>query len=131
MSQPNQSSLLEYKQAVKYWAKPDEIKLADTKETLPMNDPFKSLERLPEKKPESFSKITQQEAPQLPERDTTNRKQPPAFPLKFSVENPINNPKSIYEDNPDIRPSVVRKETEPLYSSFNPKNVFTDAQSAR
>lgn len=115
---PKHTSLQEYKQSVKYWAKPDEILLSDTKELLP--DPLRSSFKLPEKKPEYQLKISEVPYSTLVAANAV------MHPLK--VPSVFGTPKyrSVYDQKPQHSSSAVRHEHEPMFSSFSPDRVFKE-----
>jgi len=121
---PMQKSLLEYKQSVKYWAKPDEMRLADVKEIPPPEDKLKKFEKLVERKLEIPDKINAIPIPMENEANKDNNGI--AVPKAGLNDAAFKKYKSIYDDDPMNRPSFVRKEEEPLYSSFSPDKIFKD-----
>ena len=115
---PKQTSLLEFKQNVKYWAKPDEFMLADGKESPPPPDPLKKFESLPEKKPDCATKINNIPYPaSISNEQFGPLKVPTVFIPRF---------KSVYSENPMERLSYINYENEKMYSSFTPNNIFKE-----
>lgn len=130
--QPNPKNLsqLEYKQQVKYWAKPDEIRLADVKETAPKGDPLKVFEALPEKTEEICKKVNEI-YPEVKDQSETNFAAKPMDNLQKWNAIIASTKPSVYQENPKERASFIKKEDAPLYSSFSPNKIFQDSlQSA-
>ena len=117
---PENNSRLVVKQNMKYWAKPDEFKLADAQTTLPSPDVFKSTHVPKESKEPDLKKVNEV----LP-GDNFERPSLRTISHKWSSEI-AKNYKSIYSVLANQRPSFLKKEQEPLYSSFSPNKTFDD-----
>jgi hypothetical protein len=123
--QPMCQSRLEYAQQVKYWAKPDELRLFDGKTDSPI-DPLKQTHVPQAKKGDVCEKVTQ----------TAPFKDEPAEPYSKTGIKPGKSRNweslmaaqrhSVYDDNPRTRPSLLRQENAPLYSSFSPNKQFKE-----
>eukprot|EP00826_Nyctotherus_ovalis_P056953 TRINITY_DN7775_c0_g3_i4.p1 TRINITY_DN7775_c0_g3~~TRINITY_DN7775_c0_g3_i4.p1 ORF type:complete len:264 (+),score=54.33 TRINITY_DN7775_c0_g3_i4:936-1727(+) len=115
---PKHTSLQEYKQSVKYWAKPDQILLSDTKEFLPNS--LRSSFKLPDKKPDYLLKVSEVPYSTLVAANAV------MHPLKVPSVFATPKYKSVYEEEPQYSPSSVQHENEPMYSSFSPDHIFKE-----
>lgn len=116
----------------KFWAKPDEMFLADTKVEAGPVDPFKTVHKKSEKKSDVMPKVTQLShfnPGDHPEIDGPGIKQ--AHNCRWTtIENQFTRKKKRLFDELPI-PQDSRGEKEPLYSSFNPKGVFIPPPSSK
>lgn len=110
---PNNASSLEYQQQLKYWAKPDELRLSDVRARPGPIDPLK------------YHSITLKVHESKPVAPKPSRKE--YAPSNSKPNGPVfNKQESVYDDNPAVRPSLLRNEQAPLFSSFSPDQVFKE-----
>ena len=110
-----------------YWAKPDEFVISDTNAAAAPPDPFKTSCKLNTKKNDLTKKIT--EVNLFTQEDSANAVSPikrKAAKWTSTVCKFWEKKIGAYEENPNNRSSLIKKEMEPLYSSFHPDNVFVD-----
>lgn len=117
----------------KYWAKPDEIALADKSDGPPPPDPFKQTFYKKEKKDESFLKINEinlfKNEPLDDDTSTVVKRQ---FSRFTETVNQFRSYKKIRTEKTKKQQEIdtsARKDKEPLYSSFTADKVFVDPLS--
>lgn len=124
---PGYSSRIELEQTQKIWAKPDKLLISDGIEGSGPQDPFKEKYFPKSTKNEIAEKINKINhfvkepgdetdgigSGQMHSRWTEN--------VHYFSQN-----RGAYEENPNMRESLVRYEALPLPSSFNPTGVFED-----
>ncbi len=115
---PANNSLISLNQKIKYWAKPDVLRLTDNTLAMPSPDPLKTVHVSPVQKPSVVTKITQ-------------LTQEPGDSAKFCKshrwsEEMLERYQSVYAYKPELRPSLIKLEGQPLYSSFSPDLRFSE-----
>lgn len=126
-SGPTVQSHTKLMQTKKYWAKPDEIALADKSVEPPPSDPFKSIYYPKQKKEEIFTKINEINSfPSEPSEtiDSPRRIQHSRWTetiQKFKDKKRIKTQESEHSET-----TIEKKEHEPLYSSFTADRIFVD-----
>lgn len=106
----------------KFWAKPDEISLADTKTEPPPSDPFKLTHLRKNKKEEKMIKINEINAFKGESIESIPRAHITRWSDSYQKFN-------IIKSNPrqeDKTEELIKNEEEPLYSSFAADKVFID-----
>ncbi len=125
--QPEMNSAVLLRQTQKYWAKPDELRLADVQAAPAPSDPFKKTHIPKERKNEIAEKVQginhfKDEAKDVAQNFSTGQ----VHSRWTEVVHYFSKTKSAYEEDPNMRQSLLRYEQLPLPSSFSPTGVFQD-----
>lgn len=123
---PEVNSRLQLTQTHKYWAKPDEILIADGKEAEAPKDPLKTEHVIKEKKAEFPEKI-----------NSINNFSKEAVEVEPVQSDALHSRwtenvryfcglKGAHKENPKIRQSMIRYEQQPLPSCFSLTGYFED-----
>ncbi len=124
---PGVSSRLELKQSHKYWAKPDQLLISSVHENMGPVDPFKVTHCPKEAKHEICQKVNEincfkHEAQELAPGPATGS----GHTRWTEVVHHFAPKRGAYEEDPNMRQSLLRYEQESLPSSFSPSGIFQD-----
>lgn len=128
VAEPHVKSRIELLESQKYWAKPDQMRISDGRPSPAPVDPFKTAYVPQKRRNEVCTKINQINAFILPEQKR-ERRAPRGGRWTTSVERFMRKERGTYEQDPATRASLVKHEMDPLYSSFNPDQVFVDPRT--
>ena len=120
---PQFKSSLEMRQAKRYWATPDKMRLNDVQETPPPPDPFKATFVLPIHKNKVEGKVNEAYQFTGEPKDSLITKIRPRW-TEF-IHN-IQQKKSVYDDNTSNKEYIKSIEERPLPSSFTKSGIFID-----
>ena len=124
---PPTNSYLMARQTQKYWAKPDDILLADAHEASPPLDPFKQTHVSKQPKVDISEKVQRINHFQNEEKEVVcSGSMGPLSSRWTEVVHYFAQKPSAYEEDPTMRKSLLRYEDLPLPSSFNERGVFED-----
>lgn len=122
---PKYKSASHLKQDKKYWAKADQMLLADHLEEYGPVDPFKQTHIAVHKKTQIVEKINQitHLAPTEDVHDEANQTRKTHNYKWSTIENQFTRKKNrLFDELPPAK--VTRADQEPLFSSFHPKGIF-------
>ena len=124
------------KQDQKFWAKNDEMYLADTKSEMAPIDPFKTIYQKKIRKQEVIEKVTQahfnkpnQEQEMLAHHEGPGVKRTHNYRWTTVENQYARKKKRLFDELPTAQPT--RADVMPLFSSFNPKGVFKPPASSK
>ena len=111
---------------MKYWAKPDEMLISSVNDGPGPQDPFKT-EYVPRKYKKDIAEHIQNINPfKSEEAEGVSGTVMHTNPRWTEMVHKLSSTKSIYEDDPNMRESLLKYEQLPLPSSFNQSGVFQD-----
>jgi hypothetical protein len=127
IAEPGVKSRVELTQTRKYWAKPDAIYLSDVNGETAPPDPFKTTHVALAKKPDVCPKVNEvnlfTQEPEDPACSFLPKRQArwTSTVQRYAADSP-----TVLAQPTDKRVSAVKKEQQPLYSSFSPNEEFVD-----
>jgi hypothetical protein len=129
-SEPNENSLLRFKQSTKYWAKPDNIYLCDAVAQAPGPDDFKRVYITKPLKNDVAADPNKLKMTKKKETLILGKAERPHHDYRWSsVENQFVKRSNKYTNEVD-KARAERTDYEPLYSSFGPKGTFMPPPTA-
>lgn len=124
---PQYSSRIELTQTQKYWAKPDKMLIADVKEDPRPQDPFKEMHIPKTVKNDIVEKVNKLNHFKCEPKEIQERMGSAPMHSKWTENvHYFAQTRGAYEEDPNMRASLVRYEELPLPSSFSPNGVFED-----